>query len=320
VTERSALTELARYASIPLPARPLLVPWVQPVEVGDGLLELRSDETFYPLRHPALATAFRAVDDRLTGAQEVEAVLADLPSEVESAAVLLLKMLRFSGLLLDGSELDDLEADERGRLLSLSHLTVRPAAVQRRLTAAAVAVLGSGAIAGRVEEQLESIGCEQVGAVEAEDLDDATAVDLLIACVDAPARSHLTLINAFALERRLPLLRVAAHGASAWLGPLVVPGETACLHCLQTRERANTHGEGALPDFELGSIGALEPQVELLAAQAVAEAIRFLGRATAPSTIGNVYELSATSPQTHRHTLLRDPGCRACGGSWLGSG
>jgi len=312
VNDRSAFAELARYARAPLPTRPLLVPWVRPVELEDGLIELRSDETFYPLRHPALANAFQAVAGHLTGEQEVEAITADLPDEVEPVAILLLKMLCSSGLLLDGDEVDDLPENERDRLLFLSRFTVRPAVIRQRLATAAIALVGSDLIAERVEKQLRQGGCERVERVEVEDLCDRPPVDLLIACVDAPARSFLALVNTSALEREEPLLRVAAHG-SAWLGPLVIPGESACLVCLETRERANTRGGCDLPDFELGSAGAFEPQVELLAAQTAAEVLRFLGRACAPSTVGNLYEMSVTSPRTHHHVLLRDPHCPACG-------
>jgi len=317
VSESTALADLARYASTPLPRRPLLVPWVKPVEVGDGLLELRAVETFYPLRHPLLAAAFRAVAGRLTGEHDLESVGADLPAGVEPAAVtFLLKTLGALGLLLEGEDLDGTGGAERDRLLFLSAFTPRPLAIARRLATATVQVVGPERLAERVRRQLGAAGCERVARLEVSELEESEAADLLVACADIPARGWFSRLNAFALRSRRPWLRAAAHGTRSWLGPLVLPGETACFACLETREQANVRAGGAWPELAPGAIGAFAPQEDLLAAQAAAEATRFLGRFAPPATVGHFYELSATSPGSRRHALLRVPECHACGALW----
>jgi bacteriocin biosynthesis cyclodehydratase domain-containing protein len=317
VSESTALAELGRYASTPLPKRPLLVPWVEPVEVGEGLLELRAAETFYPLRHPLLAAAFRAVESRLAGELDVESIAADLPAPLEPGAVtFLLKMLQAIGLLLDGEELAGADGPARDRLLFLSTFTSRPAAVERRIAAAAVQVVGPERLAERVTHQLRALGCERVAWLQVSDLGQSEAADLLIACAGTPARNYFSRLNSVALRSRRPWLRAAVHGNRAWLGPLVLPGETACFACLETREQANVRGSGTWPELEPGAAGAFAPQEDLLAAQAAAEAARFLGRFAPPATVGHFYELSAASPDTRRHPLLRVPGCPACGALW----
>jgi bacteriocin biosynthesis cyclodehydratase domain-containing protein len=317
VEESSALAELARYAAIPLPRKPLLVPWVQPVEIGDGLLELRADQTFYPLRHPLFSAAFRAVEGRLAGTCEVESITEDLPAGVDPAVVVvLLKMLRSLGLLLDGDGFDTCDGASRNRLLFHSHFTVQPQLVEKRVSSAVVRVVGPDLIAERVERHLRAAGFERPVRTDLSDLAKDGAAGLLVACTDAPTRSYLSRLNAAALAKGQPWLRVAAHGSLAWLGPLVLPGETACFECLQARERANACGQGEPPDFEFGAVGAFVPQVETVAAQAAAEAVRFLGGHQAPATIGHVYELSATSPRSEGHVILRDPDCAACAVTW----
>ncbi len=310
----AALADLARHASVPVPSRPQLVPWIEPVELGDGLLELRAAETFYPLRHPILAAAFRAVGDRLTGTQTADAITTDLPDGIEpTTVVFLLKMLRSNGLLLDGADLEVDDSGSRERLRFLSNFTPDPATVERRLAAATTQIIGPDPLAERVANQLRAAGCGHVVRIQPGDLEGGDRADLIVACADAPTRRQFTMVNAVALREHRPWLRVAGHGRLAWLGPLVLPGETACFACLEAREKANAHGSGELLDLEVGAIGAFAPLDDLLAAHTAAEAARFLGGFAPPATIGHVYELSATSPNTRSHVLLRDPGCSACG-------
>jgi ribosomal protein S12 methylthiotransferase accessory factor len=316
VTEPAALADLARYASVELPTRPLLVPWVRPVEVGDGQLELRAAGTYYTLRHPLLAAAFRAVADRLAGTHDPESIAAGLPPGVEPPTVLfLLKVLRSLGLLLEGVDLEGAGA-ARERLLHFSHFSAEPAAIERRLATASVQVTGADPLAERVAALLRASGCERLERLAAAELEERGPATLLIACADAPSGERMAAVNVAALGAGQPWLRAVAHGTHAWLGPLVLPGESACIACLETRERANARGNGEMPQLPPGSIGAFAPQLELLAAQAAAEAVRFLGGLCPPATVGHVFELSATSPLAQRHALLRDPRCPACGGLW----
>jgi bacteriocin biosynthesis cyclodehydratase domain-containing protein len=311
------LAALARYASVPVPSRPLLVPWVKPVEIGDGLIELRSPEAFYPLRNQLMATAFRAVGDRLDGAHEAEALAAQPAPGLEPTTIIfLLKMLRSLGLLLDRSEIEG-DGASREQSLFLSNFTAVPTAVQRRLAAASVAVTGPEALTGRVVRRLQAVGCRRAAPIVASALERRDPPDLTIVCADAPARSYLAAANEKALRTGRPWLRAAVHSDLAWLGPLVLPGETPCLACMETRERANTRGQGAPPEFTLGSLGSSTLIDDLLAIQVAAEAARFLGGFAAPATVGGAYELSARSPEARRHTILRDPECLACGGLWV---
>jgi bacteriocin biosynthesis cyclodehydratase domain-containing protein len=307
------LAALARHASVEIPARPLLVPWVRPIELGDGLIELRSPETFYPLRHQILSAAFRAVGDRLDGTQEVETIAADPPDDLEPTTILfLLKLLRSLGLLLDGAEVEN-GGGARGQLLFLGNFTVAPGVVQRRLAAATVEVAGPEALAELILRRLRVAGCERAARVAVAALGEGAGPELTVVCADAPARSHFAAANEAALRTGRPWLRVAVHNDLAWLGPLVIPGETACIACMEMREAANARSEGSQPDFPLGSLGSSAPMEDLLAVQAAAEAARFLGRFAAPATVGGTFELSAKSPATQRHPILRDPECLACG-------
>ncbi|HWO47562.1 MAG TPA: hypothetical protein VNM41_05820, partial [Solirubrobacterales bacterium] len=269
MTLQAGLAELARHASTPLPERPLLVPWVRPAEIGDGLLELRAAETFYPLRHPLLASAFRAVGSRLDGEHDLASICAGLPDGLEPSTVaFLLKTLRANGLLLDGGELDVASEGVPARRLFFSSFTVHPGAVERRLAAAAPRVVGPERLAGRVAGQLRAAGFSRVEGLAAADLEASDGADLLIACADVPARAFFSHVNDLALQAGRPWLRAAMHGDRAWLGPLVLPGESACFACLEARERASAQGSGEWPELATGDLGAFAPQEDLLALQA----------------------------------------------------
>lgn len=321
MTQPASLAELARHASTPLPEKPLLVPWVRPAELGDGLLELRAAETFYPLRHPLLAAAFRAVAARLDGRHDLDSLCQDLPAGLEASTVtFLLKTLRANGLLLAGEELGGGGENGRPRRLFFSSFTVHPRAVERRLAAAVVQVVGPDRLVGRIAGQLRAAGFSRAAERAAADPEADDDADLLIACADVPAPAFFSHVNDLALEAGRPWLRAAAHGDRAWIGPLVLPGESACFACLQARERASAQGSGEAPQLDPGALGAFAPQEDLLALQAAAEASRFLGRFAPPATVGQVYELSAASPAARPHPVLRVPGCPACGSRRGGAG
>src|SRR5207247_462851 len=65
--EAETLALVARLARVELPRRPRLAPWVTPVELGDGRLQLRGAELAATLRHPFLVDVYRAIEPLLDG-------------------------------------------------------------------------------------------------------------------------------------------------------------------------------------------------------------------------------------------------------------
>jgi bacteriocin biosynthesis cyclodehydratase domain-containing protein len=107
------------------------------------------------------------------------------------------------------------------------------------------------------------------------------------------------------------------NGRAAFIGPLVVPGETACLACFVRRRGRRRAAGYALEQCEI--VGVAE-RLAAAVATAVAGlaatiAIRWLGTGE-PSLPGAVFVLELDDGVTvTRHRVLRVPRCHACSGT-----
>ena len=276
----------ARLARVELPRRPRLVPWIAAVELGDGRVQLRAADFAYTFRHPLLADVYRSVAPLLDGTRTVEEIAGD-----DGGVLFVLKLLRANGLLQPGGDPWDRE------LSFLSHATPDAGAARSALLAARVTVAGVGSVAAAVDAALRSLGVEPV-------LEDS---ELVIACADSPAFTFFDDLNAACLESATRWLRVALVGATAQLGPTIVPRESACFACFETRRQSHGSLDTALDE------GALAPLESALAAEAALEAMRIVTGFAPPATIGRFYELDAASPMRIGHDVLKVPRCPACG-------
>jgi bacteriocin biosynthesis cyclodehydratase domain-containing protein len=113
----------------------------------------------------------------------------------------------------------------------------------------------------------------------------------------------------------VPHLSMAASEAIGVVGPLVVPGRTACLSCVNM---ARTDRDPAWPLILAQACGrAPRPAAcaavlaAAVAAQATAQALAFLDRATpAPAVINGTLELVLPDWQWRRHSWRPHPQCR----------
>ena len=113
----------------------------------------------------------------------------------------------------------------------------------------------------------------------------------------------------------VPHLTTAASEAIGMVGPLVVPGRTACLSCVNM---ARTDRDPAWPLILAQACGrAPRPAAcaavlaAAVAAQATAQALVFLDRAApAPAVINGTLELVLPDWQWRRHSWVPHPQCR----------
>lgn len=135
------------------------------------------------------------------------------------------------------------------------------------------------------------------------------APDLLVYFADGFDDVFCDWINRISLQIRVPLLVGRQKALEVEIGPLVLPGETACCTCYRLRRRAAL----AIPadlDAEQGrSQGVAFP----LGADLVAlEAVRFLIGAE-PATRGRMLHLDVATGRMGTHSVLRLPRCPSCG-------
>lgn len=137
-----------------------------------------------------------------------------------------------------------------------------------------------------------------------------TSPDLVVYCPDAFSEIVADALNELALVASTPLLFYRNRAAEVEVGPLVLPGDTACYVCYRLRRRAagmplerpvQDEFDGAGLNFALG--------VDWLAM----DVIKFLTRIAEPVAYGRMLRLSFASAIPSVHPVLKLPRCPACG-------
>ncbi len=146
--------------------------------------------------------------------------------------------------------------------------------------------------------------------------------DLLVVAAERPFPELLEAINQASHRSAKPWTQLLAWGNELTLGPTVLPGQSACYACYQTRRYANESRVDVWqaretlfrndPDAILQ--GRLQPLTNLAAAYLTSEVARFLGGAPAPIAIGHEVVWDGLY-QTYRRSLIvpfeHCPVCRA---------
>ena len=119
------------------------------------------------------------------------------------------------------------------------------------------------------------------------------------------------------MREQVPHLAASADEAIGIVGPLVIPGRTACLRCLDlTRAERDpawplilAQIEGRAPD----PLACDAPLAAAVAAQAAAQVLAFIDRAVAVDAVADgTLELVLPGWQWRRRTWPRHPAC-SCG-------
>ncbi len=145
---------------------------------------------------------------------------------------------------------------------------------------------------------------------------------ILVGCFDKGFSATNHWINRASLARGIPALYAQSRGHAATLGPLVLPGQTACYMCYRMRSLAceddfsqamgyeeflDRHKQPAL--HEHGTLPALPP---LIAGALGLEVIKNILALGPPALAGKVLELDAFTLRTIEHPLLQKPDCSEC--------
>ncbi len=281
--------------------RPLLAPWYRIVPDGDRLL-LEHAESVIAFDGAAVRAFLPALLPLLDGTRGIDAIVEELGEPVREAVGHALDLLTRSGLLVDGPPADP-SAQALAAVLGLS-----PNVVRSRLQAASVAVVGSGG-----EQVARIFHTSGVGGVAP--FDGSRDVGLVVAVAEHGGQVALNGIIEFCVSHDVALLPVQPfNGRHALVGPLVLPGKSACLECVRLRRATNLPYES---DFAL--IDSVSPAVTSdpgLQATVIGLAahlgLRWL--AARDALLPGVLFALAVSPRVtvSEHNVIRVPRCPVC--------
>jgi len=284
--------------------RPLLKPWYR-LSVESGRSVLRYAGSVLEFEGAAAERLLPHLLPLLDGTRAVDDVVAELGEAVRPAVEHALSLLRAYDLL---TEAEPGTATRRSAelLAAISGMTI--ADVQARLPRAEVHVLGSGPPAEPLGRLLQASGVASVTSLGWADAPPQRGLVVAVPASDELPR--LAEWNRAALESRTAWMQVLPfYGRLAAVGPVFVPGETACHECFRRRRDSTI---APVPDRTAGDyLGspALDAVLAGLAAQVVLrrEACGDTGDAGVLLAVEPVAELRCT-----RHFVYRVPRCPAC--------
>lgn len=287
----------------------MLAPWYRLVEDGDRLL-LEHGRSVVVLEGRAVQVLLPALLPLLDGTRTADEIVARLGEPVRPAVEFALELLGTNGLLVDGP------APAAGAPPSALGLAAQygaaSAVVIERLRLAAVGIVGDSATGETIARLLHSAG---VGTVARLGWGDPGDVDLAIVAPSAIESPAVSSWNMLALARGIRWLGVRPFdGLIAAVGPLVVPGESACHECLLHRLAAHVDYGCDLVRIESSApaAGELAPLQSIVAGVAAQLALGWV--AGLDTTLPGVLHVLELRPALSlvSHPILRVPRCPAC--------
>ncbi len=288
--------------------RPLLKPWYR-LSVDGGRSTLRYAGSVLELEGAAAERLLPHLLPLLDGTRTVDEVVGELGEGVRPAVEHALSLLRAHDLLTEAAPADAAAGARRcAELLSALDPEGRTCAeLHVSLAAVEVHVLGGAPLAGIVGRLLQASGA---GAVEQLDWDDEpTAAGLTVVVPGAGEGARVADWNRAARDAEATWLQVLPFdGRFAAVGPVFVPGQTACHECYRLRRDSTIApgrdcGDGAYPGAP-----ALDAALAGLAALA---ALRWLAGDRADAGTLVAVEL-APELRCTRHFVYRVPRCPVC--------
>ena len=298
----------------PIPERPALAPWFRVVPDEDRLL-LEHAGTVISFDGRAAGLLLPSLLPLLDGSRTVDDIVRRLGTAVAPATLRALELLGRKGALLDGPQPSrETGSGSEAAVFVASLGWASPAEALARLSRSRIAIGGRSGTARALVDVLAGQGVEELETVEIDH--PAPRADLLIAAPTGDELAALSSLNERQLARNSPWLQVLPNdGRMVAIGPLFVPGTSACHLCYRIRRGA---GSGFDEDFELvertpPNAGSPSPLTTAAAGVAAILALRWLGDRD-PTLPGRFYSLETGHVLgLDQHLVLRVPRCPACG-------
>ena len=189
-----------------------------------------------------------------------------------------------------------------------SSVGIRAPDAARRLRESSVEIVTIGDVSAEaLVETLDRVGVRADAP--------ASAATHRVVLVDDYLRPELQELNHAAAE---PWLIAKPNGMLSWIGPLFVPGETACWECLRQRLEANREVDVFLQIMgdsrdPFPARPLLPSTAEAAAAMTATEVAKWVVLGDSPSLRDHVVTVHHGKLATREHRLVRRPQCPECG-------
>jgi SagB-type dehydrogenase family enzyme len=300
-------SSFANDSELRLPARPRAIPEVMVLPYGATGLLIEGTRDTQVLNGRAARSFVPRLLEALDGRRTLEELLDAFPPYPRQAVYDALAMLFSRGLLEDGPaaetapELAPVSAF-CGRYVDVTRVNANRGEALARLARTRVAVMGQGRARDALRSALEGCG---LGAVV--DVADASALDDLDATTDLAvmvAEGDDTQATAWldaAWDKGLRVLHARVGARAVEVGPLFMPGKSACPHCMRRLR-------GAQPDTPADDLPFWCGVVAL-------HAFHLASGIGKPNlyNVCHAHERVDGESIYSEHPLARLPGCARCG-------
>jgi len=331
-------------ASVRYVARPDVL-----AELTDGVLIKRGSVELL-LAGPAIAEILSALLDAYSdGPLSLDELLERFPSALHETVSTLFEALAARRLLEpEATPQFDVDLESRSELFFWDH-SVAPAQLTEQLAARRFVVLGVNSVATALVNSLREAGFEKVTTVDVPNLrnvrfgrvgsgvnrthltqdgpthvsmqefvDSGDEFDCLVATSDLGGAQLLRQWNRFAHSAGVAFFPVVLQNMRGFMGPLSIPGATACYECFRARQNSNMNdpelqrsSEYVAHETQLG-VSALPSMAASLGHLAALELTKFFISRIAGWQVGTVYEINMLDLSLTRRRVLRVPRCTVC--------
>jgi thiazole/oxazole-forming peptide maturase SagC family component len=147
---------------------------------------------------------------------------------------------------------------------------------------------------------------------------DSEPFDCLIATSDFGGQEAMREWNTLCVQQNRHFLPVVLQDLIGYVGPLVVPGETACFDCLRIRRNSQMHGckaqrltEGVA--FEGQAVVGFHPSMASIVGNVAAfELIKLYSEALPFLKVGTLIEVNLLTTELKTRRVLKIPRCPTC--------
>lgn len=330
---------------------------------GGNRYQVRGSEYVSVLSGDVIRDVFSRLLPLLDGGHTTDELIEELkdvsPPQTINA---LIKKLDDLGILEDASDAEHQELSPaqqeayRNQMLffdlaSRDSHEPNKARFQKALLGSKLSIIGAGELASKTAAECERVGIGAVvgvnltnealipsagdrGIIETPGLalEDTETIkrlvaeappDLLVLALDRPEPAFLNRINSISIDCNVPLLHSQVNGAKGVVGPLVVPGKTACLMCHHLRVIRNYDFYDEYVEWEKwieaegkqtrSPAATISPFTSIIAGLTALEIVKRLSGFYEPELYGNFLTVNALTLEIAPHKVLRIPRCPSCG-------